>query len=205
MIQKAVLGCRTALFDFKELCGVAMGAADYIAIAEAFHTIFLANVPVLKMKDINQVRRLIVLIDTLYEHQVKVIVLAESEPVSLLVTTDKSADADKNHGDLLGDATYIQQTHDEVFAFDRTVSRLMEMQSNIYLRQAHKLTGADLLHTFEHEPVSDDMLSEVWDAYDVDRSGTLDRCALLWPSSPVLVPQGTCERLSFFTSCHRFQ
>ena len=55
---------------------------------------------------------------------------------SSIASQDAKANEDANHGDLLGDSTYLQTSFDEVFAFDRTVSRLMEMQSVAYLSEA---------------------------------------------------------------------
>jgi len=184
-VGRAVLGCRTARFSFQELCGTASGAADFMTIAKSFYTIFLEDVPQLTLKDINQVRRLIVLIDTLYEYNVKTVVLAAAEP-PLLFQAHKSGaageedDAPANHGDLLDDGKYVTNVHDEVFAFDRTVSRLMEMQSKAYLGATRPLVGTEFLHEIKHiemeaEPLSDDEIRAVWDAYDVDNTGTLDR------------------------------
>lgn len=55
-IARAVKGSRLARFDFEELCGSAMGAADYTAISEAFHTIFVEGLAVMSLVHINQVR-----------------------------------------------------------------------------------------------------------------------------------------------------
>jgi len=114
---------------------------------------------------------LIVLIDTLYEYNVKVVVLAAAEP-PLLFEANKSGakgeeDAPANHGDLLDDGKYVTNVHDEVFAFDRTVSRLMEMQSKAYLSAARPLVGTDFLQQeikhleMEEEPLSDDEIRAV--------------------------------------------
>mmetsp|Transcript_48050 Transcript_48050/g.89601 ORF Transcript_48050/g.89601 Transcript_48050/m.89601 type:complete len:467 (-) Transcript_48050:188-1588(-) len=118
LVPRALLGRRVCRFTFKELCGSStgsspMGAADYLAIAATFHSVFLENVPVLGMKDLNQEGN------------------GEGEDES-----------DSNHGDLLGDAQYLQTSHDEVFAFDRTVSRLLEMQSVSYLKEASSSPSA---------------------------------------------------------------
>ena len=106
------------------------------------HTVFLEGVPVLDLSALNQVRRLIVLVDTLYEHKIRLVVLAAAPPTGVFpagTTAVASSDAEAeaagefglagNLGDLIGDATYLQKNVDEVFAFDRTVSRLLEMQS----------------------------------------------------------------------------
>lgn len=55
-VARAVKGTRVALFDFEELCGSAKGAADFTAMAEAFHTIFINGVPVMNLVHLNQAR-----------------------------------------------------------------------------------------------------------------------------------------------------
>ena len=59
-----------ASFDFDELCARPNSAADFIAIARAFHTVILHNIPLLSMDNLPVVRRFITLIDVLYDHQV---------------------------------------------------------------------------------------------------------------------------------------
>ena len=60
------------------------------------------------------------------------IISAEAVPDQLLIR-DAVSSQEKNHGDLLGTSTFVVDKEDELFAFDRTVSRLMEMQSRPYL------------------------------------------------------------------------
>ena len=101
-----------ARFTFAQLCERPHGAEDYLAIAERYHTVFLENVPKLKYDRRNEAKRLMTLIDALYEAQIRLIVTAEASADQLY------------HG------------HDHGFEFERTVSRLQEMQSADYL-QAH--------------------------------------------------------------------
>jgi predicted ATPase len=54
-VPRAVLGRRVCRFTFDELCGSAVGAADYLALSGAFHTVFLEGVPVMGMRHLNQV------------------------------------------------------------------------------------------------------------------------------------------------------
>lgn len=56
-VSRAVKGSRVAMMSFDELCGSALGAADYTAISEAFHTIFVHGVPMMNLVHLNQVRR----------------------------------------------------------------------------------------------------------------------------------------------------
>ena len=78
----------------------------------AFHTVILHKIPALSMERLPEVRRLITLIDVLYDHQVKVMCSAAQEPFKLF-TADKNA------------------SQDEAFAFDRTASRLQDMMSQV--------------------------------------------------------------------------
>ncbi len=95
--------------QFASLCDQALGANDYLAIAEQFHTVFLEHVPVLGPERRSAARRFVNLIDALYEANVKLVVLAEAEPDALYP-------AGEGH-----------------FEFERTASRLHEMRSEDYL------------------------------------------------------------------------
>jgi cell division protein ZapE len=110
-VPKALKG--VAVFSFKRLCAEARGAADYLAIARRFHTVIMVGIPVLGPHNRNEAARFVTLIDALYEYRVKFLVSADAEP----------------------DHLYPQG--DGRFEFDRTVSRLMEMQSEDYLAEGH--------------------------------------------------------------------
>ncbi len=100
-------------FTFATLCQGARSAADYAELAEEFHTVFLTEIPVLGEQQEDAVRRFIALIDALYDQGVKLIASAATRPAQLY------------QGERLG------------FEFRRTVSRLIEMQSEEYLARAH--------------------------------------------------------------------
>ena len=106
-VPKSLKG--VAVFSFKRLCGEARGAADYLAIAQRFHTVIIVGIPVLTREKRNEAARFVTLIDALYEHRVKLLAAADAEPVDLYPAGDGR------------------------FEFDRTVSRLEEMQSADYL------------------------------------------------------------------------
>jgi cell division protein ZapE len=106
-----------ARFDFQDLCAKPLAAADYLAVAQEFHTLLLDRVPVLTPDMRNEARRFILLIDTLYDEGVKLICSAAAPP----------------------DALYPQG--DGADAFRRTASRLAEMQSEDYLRRGHGIHG----------------------------------------------------------------
>ncbi len=99
----------TALFSFDGLCGEALGAADYLALARRYHTILLEGVPLFDDRNRNAQRRFITLIDILYDARVKLALSAAAEPNAL----DKG--------------------EEENPLFRRAVSRLYEMRSAAYL------------------------------------------------------------------------
>ena len=102
-----------AVFSFKRLCGEARGAADYLAVARTFHTVILVGIPRMGPENRNEAARFVTLIDALYEHKVKLFATADAEPEELYAVGDGR------------------------FEFERTVSRLTEMQSADYLALGH--------------------------------------------------------------------
>ncbi|MEM8848598.1 MAG: cell division protein ZapE [Pseudomonadota bacterium] len=96
--------------SFEELCGRPLGAADYLALAQAVRVLVLTDVPILDRAHGNEVRRFVTLIDALYEAGVILIASAEAEPEGL--------------------------AGDDVFEFERTASRLREMQADGWGRAA---------------------------------------------------------------------
>lgn len=107
-------------FDFAELCGGAHAQEDYLDIARRFPTLFLSGIPKMTAAHAAEMRRFIWLIDVLYDHNVRLVASAEATPELL-------------------DAEGI--TADE---FDRTASRLSEMQSQRYLQLPHHAQGVTL-------------------------------------------------------------
>lgn len=110
-VPKSLKG--VAVFSFKRLCGEARGAADFLAIARRYHSVVLVGIPVLGAEKRNEAARFVTLIDSLYEYKVKLLASADAAPDSLYP---------------FGDGR---------FEFERTVSRLMEMQSEEYLAEGH--------------------------------------------------------------------
>jgi cell division protein ZapE len=110
-VPKAIKG--VAVFSFSRLCRAALGAADYLAVARRFHTVILVGVPVMGPENRNEAARFVTLIDELYEHRVKLLIAADAPPRGLYP---------------MGDGA---------FEFERTVSRLLEMQSAEYLALGH--------------------------------------------------------------------
>jgi cell division protein ZapE len=114
-VPKAARG--VARFDFEDLCCQPLAAADYLAIAHAFHTVLIDHIPKLGPDQRNEARRFVLLIDTLYDEGVKLICSAAAPPEELYAAGDG------------------------VDAFRRTVSRLHEMQSEDYLKRGHGTHG----------------------------------------------------------------
>lgn len=110
-VPKSLKG--VAVFSFKKLCGEARGAPDYLAIARRYHSVFIVGIPRLGPESRNEAARFVTLIDALYEHKVKLIATADA------VSAELYADGDGQ------------------FEFERTVSRLTEMQSQDYLAEGH--------------------------------------------------------------------
>ncbi len=102
-----------ALTSFDELCVQPLGSADYLEIAREFGTLIMAEIPKITPDKRNEAKRFMTLIDALYEHKVKLICTAEV-PAQELYTEGDGA-----------------------FEFKRTVSRLIEMQSESYLQSKH--------------------------------------------------------------------
>jgi cell division protein ZapE len=119
-IDRAAAGC--ARLSFQELCAQPLGAADYLALAKRFDTIFLENVPIMGPQNRSEAARFRILIDALYENKTKLIIAAAAEP----------------------NALYGQG--DQAFEFERTVSRLYEMRSRDYLAAARGEDGDEETH-----------------------------------------------------------
>jgi cell division protein ZapE len=102
-----------ARFSFDELCNKPRGAADFLAIASRFHTVMIDDIPRLEAAERDAAKRFVVLVDSLYEHKVNLFATAAAEPGALYTEGDTA------------------------FEFERTVSRLMEMQAEDYLDSPH--------------------------------------------------------------------
>jgi cell division protein ZapE len=110
-VPKALKG--VAVFSFKRLCGEPRGAADYLAIARRYHTAIIVGIPRMGPEKRNEAARFVTLVDALYEHKVKLLASADAQPADLY------------------------EVGDGAFEFERTASRLMEMQSRDYLARGH--------------------------------------------------------------------
>lgn len=114
-VPKALKG--VGVFSFKRLCAEARGAPDFLAVARAFHTVIIVGIPQMDSGMRNEASRFVTLIDALYENRVKLFAAAETTPDDLY------------------------KKGDGAFEFERTVSRLNEMQSPDYMALGHGETG----------------------------------------------------------------
>jgi len=102
-----------AMAHYLDWCAKPMGAADFLCIAEHFHTVIVADIPKMGPDSQDKASRFVTMIDTFYEKKVKFLCSAATAPSGLYVEGDGA------------------------FEFQRTVSRLMEMQSPEYLALEH--------------------------------------------------------------------
>lgn len=105
---------KIGIFTFHELCTQMLGAADYLALARRLETVIITAIPKLQPEQRNEAKRFVTLIDTLYEHKIRLICTAEVKPEEIYKDGDGS------------------------FEFARTVSRLTEMQSENYKTKSDK-------------------------------------------------------------------
>jgi len=112
-VPQAAMG--VARFSFHELCEQPLAAADYLKLAHEFHTVLLGGIPAMGYDRRNEAKRFIILIDTFYDHAVKLVASAAAEPAEL----------------------YHAENGFEASEFKRTASRLIEMRSQGYLASPH--------------------------------------------------------------------
>ena len=105
--------CDVVWFSFHTLCGTARSTHDYIEIATTFSTVLISDVPVMDDKKNDEARRFVNMVDEFYDRGVKVIISAEAPP----------------------DALYSGKRLS--FEFERSASRLTEMQTTDYLGKEH--------------------------------------------------------------------
>ena len=124
-VPQAAMGI--ARFSFDDLCAQPLAASDYLKIAHEFHTLIVDHIPVMDSAQRNEAKRFIILIDTLYDHAVKLLASAQAQ----------------------SDELYRGSEGFEALEFKRTASRLIEMRSQSYLglphgpRQAQGLDWSD--------------------------------------------------------------
>ncbi|KAL7164249.1 hypothetical protein ACSBR2_040206 [Camellia fascicularis] len=152
-----------ARFKFDYLCGRPVGAADYIAIAKNYHTVFISDIPMMSMRIRDKARRFITLIDELYNHHCSLFCSAAASIDDLFQGTEEGTlfdlesfqfeteiEGGKLRRDVLAEGNVssggapagiisMLSGEEEMFAFRRAVSRLIEMQTPLYLDGVHYL------------------------------------------------------------------
>ncbi|GFR49686.1 hypothetical protein Agub_g11835 [Astrephomene gubernaculifera] len=154
-----------AWFPFPQLCGQPLGPADYVALAQRFHTVFLSDIPAMSMQVRDQARRFITLIDELYNARCVLVASAALPPEQLFAGAEgqepildleglqfetavedarlrRDATTAGGVAPVAASPTSLALTvgalggAEERFAFRRAVSRLLEMQSPQYIAGA---------------------------------------------------------------------
>jgi cell division protein ZapE len=110
-------------FDFQVICGWGRSQHDYLDLSRRFHTVIVSGVPRMGLALAEEARRFTLMVDVFYDNRVKLIVSADAPPGKLLRIEEDPGDA---------------RLRAMVFEFDRTASRLVEMQSKAYLAEARR-------------------------------------------------------------------
>ncbi|XVE53630.1 hypothetical protein DITRI_Ditri03aG0018300 [Diplodiscus trichospermus] len=155
-----------ARFTFEYLCGRPVGAADYIAVAQNYHTVFISDIPVMSMRIRDKARRFITLIDELYNHHCCLYCSAATSIDDLFQGTEEGTlfdlesfqfetetegaklrrnvleEGSVSSGGAPAGITSMLSGQEEMFAFRRAASRLIEMQAPLYLE------GVRFLHPY---------------------------------------------------------
>jgi cell division protein ZapE len=113
-------------FDFKVICGWGRSQHDYLDLSKRFHTVIVSGVPRMGLALSEEARRFTLLVDVFYDNRVKLVVSAEAMPGELLRLEEASADP---------------RLRAMEFEFQRTASRLLEMQSREYLAEHRRVPG----------------------------------------------------------------
>lgn len=119
---------RAIWFDFQTLCGGPRSQNDYLELANQFDCVFLSQVPKMSAGMSSEARRFTWLVDVLYDHKVKLVISAAAPPEELYTA-----------GVLANE-------------FHRTVSRLVEMQSEDYLQAQRREAVTDFHHPGQQNP-----------------------------------------------------
>ncbi|XP_071383005.1 lactation elevated protein 1 homolog B [Centroberyx affinis] len=138
---------------FDELCARPLGAGDYLEMARHFDTVFIRHVPMLTLTLKDRARRFITLIDNFYDNKVRVVLLAAAPLDRLFVRSGGEDERDRQLLDDLGlsgeagERLSLFTAEEEIFAFQRTVSRLMEMQTETYWMEGDRSNSKTHMNT----------------------------------------------------------
>ncbi|GMT28703.1 hypothetical protein PFISCL1PPCAC_20000 [Pristionchus fissidentatus] len=131
---------RVADLTYHELCQVPRGAMDYLVLSQVYDTILVRNIPIFNELNLGEARRFITMIDTFYDHKVRLICSAATQAENLfqMSNTKELSDSERMLMDDLSASASSTETlnvlsgKEEMFAFDRTISRLFEMRTPLY-------------------------------------------------------------------------
>uniref|UniRef100_A0A8D0DQW4 AFG1 like ATPase n=1 Tax=Salvator merianae TaxID=96440 RepID=A0A8D0DQW4_SALMN len=127
-------------FTFEELCDRPLGASDYLEIAKNFDLVFVRHIPLFTLAQRTQARRFITLVDAFYDKKVRIVCSASAPLERIFVQEHHDSGLDENRV-LMDDLGLSQDSaqglsmftgEEEIFAFQRTISRLTEMQTEQY-------------------------------------------------------------------------
>ena len=140
--------------SFSYMCDEYRSAADYLKLAELYDIIILRDIPV-NIKDANSLRRFIVFIDTLYDNKIRLVCSGKASCIQMLF--NENMNQLKAKYDEGTEHVYLDDTHlrvdpnqdskvnkrgaslftldEEIFAIERTISRLIDMQSESYIQK----------------------------------------------------------------------
>jgi cell division protein ZapE len=127
-VEGRVISCRrraggVAWVDFDVICGWGRSQHDYLELARRFHTVIVSGLPRIGLSKVDEGRRFTLMVDVFYDNRIKLILSAEAQPENLLRIEDGEANA---------------RIRAMKFEFDRTASRLIEMQSREYLAEERR-------------------------------------------------------------------
>ncbi|RCH78573.1 hypothetical protein CU098_004001 [Rhizopus stolonifer] len=130
---------------FSDVCAQPLSAADYLEIVKNFHTVILTDIPRMTMKHRPEARRFITFIDAMYESQVTLVASAENNMMEIFNAEEGKEEMEEQMRREMGDFTDTSDVssplftgQEEAFAFQRALSRLIQMQSTEWVRDELK-------------------------------------------------------------------
>ncbi|KAL5530062.1 AFG1 [Sanghuangporus sanghuang] len=134
-----------AKFTFDELCGHPLSAADYLEVTKTFHTVFLTDVPKMNLDQKDKARRFITFVDACYESKTKLFITSE-EPIFQIFSDEVDSKSISDHQRSVMDDLGLSEStigtssmftgEEEIFAFARCCSRLVQMGSKEWAETA---------------------------------------------------------------------
>lgn len=137
-------------WTFDELCGTNLGPADYITLASTFHTFILTDVPVLTLLQKNEARRLITLLDALYEARCKLLISAEAGPDDLFFPDSRSLSENMSDSST-NDQGSPPRTDDSVYS--ETFSEIYQDQTSPFRPNISSYTSSASPPSYDSSPL----------------------------------------------------